>query len=366
METTTLSTKKKLLFSFLIILLTFTGLEIGSRILDRFQDNRLDVYKKLSNNPKLGYELVPNYHSTNRKGNKDVLVINSLGYRGAEFSPQKPANVTRVLCLGDSCTFEGIPETVPYPRQLENLLNQDKEQKKFEVINAGVEGYDSDKALERLKLSLAYNPDIVTIYIGWNDLYGSDPEKILAESKPGIMTSISNLLQYSRFASKLRSLIFLKIRPKLKTTEPVHSAKYKDFVPTNYVNNLKEMVSLVRKNNAQPILVTLPSIFHSKLSQAALARAQMPYYTNSSADMRLLAEKYNQLIMDVAKETNTPLIDLAAKFDQMPNKEEFFSDAIHMYNPGKPIVAEEFKNTLEKLTNNQLTPDNIDLHVITR
>ncbi len=344
-----LSTKKKLFFSLFILFIALITLEVGSRLIDRTQGNQLDVYKRFSDNPKLGYELVPNYKRINEKKNREALVINSLGYRGAEFSPEKAPNTTRILCMGDSCTFEGIPETAPYPRQLEELLNQDRGQKVFEVINAGVEGYDSNKALERLKLSLKYKPDIVTIYIGWNDLYNNDPEKIINQEKPTIIAKISNLLQYSRFASKLRSLIFLKLRPKLKTTEPLNSAKYQDFVPSWYVNNVKEMISLVKSSNAKPILVTLPSIFHNKISAEALAKAQMPYFTNSSADMILLIEKYNKIIKEIAKETNIPLIDLAAKFDQLPNKEELFSDAIHMYNPGKPLVAEEFKTQIEKL-----------------
>lgn len=344
-----LTTKKKILFSFFILFIALISLEVGSRLLDRAQGNQLDVYKRFSDNPKLGYELVPNYKRINEKKNREALVINSLGYRGPEFSSEKAANTTRILCIGDSCTFEGIPETAPYPRQLEELLNQGKEQKAFEVINGGVEGYDSNKALERLKLSLKYKPDIVTIYIGWNDLYNNDPEKIINQTQPTIIAKISNMLQYSRFASKLRSLIFLKLRPKLKSIEPINSTKYQDFVPAWYVNNLKEMISLVKSSNAKPILVTLPSIFHNKISPEALARAQMPHFTNSSADMILLTEKYNKIIKEIAQETNTPLIDLAAKFDQLPNKEELFSDAIHMYNPGKPLVANEFKPVIEKI-----------------
>lgn len=353
-----LSTKKKLLFSFFILFIALITLEVGSRLIDRAQGNQLDVYKRFSDNPKLGYELVPNYKRINEKKNREALVINSLGYRGPEFNLEKAPNTTRILCIGDSCTFEGIPETAPYPRQLEELLNQGKEQKAFEVINGGVEGYDSNKALERLKLSLKYKPDIVTIYIGWNDLYINDPERIMNEARTGIIAKISNMLQYSRFASKLRSLIFLKLRPKFKTTEPINSSKYQDFVPSWYVNNVKEMISLVKSSNAKPILVTLPSIFHNKISPDALARAQMPHFTNSSADMILLTEKYNKIIKEIAQETNTPLIDLAAKFDQLPNKEELFFDAIHMYNPGKPLVAEEFKTEVEKLLPAENTESN--------
>ena len=70
-----------------------------------------------------------------------------------------------IVCFGDSLTFgTGAPRGGDYPSRLAALLGQ-------EVINAGVPGDTTAAALERLERDvLAYNPRIVLITLGGNDL----------------------------------------------------------------------------------------------------------------------------------------------------------------------------------------------------
>jgi lysophospholipase L1-like esterase len=345
-RTERLSRRKKILFLLAVIVISMGVLEAVARLHDRIRPDRLEAYKRFSANPDLGYELIPNYVALTPNGKRQAIAINSLGYRGPEFEPKKPAGVTRILCLGDSCTFEGIPENAPYPRLLEALLNEGEAQKRYEVINGAVEGYDSNKALERLREALEYQPDIVTIYIGWNDLYNVDPEH---ESPGRIARLASPLLSHSRFAAKLRSLIFLKMRPKLKTREPVKAEFYKKYRPARYEANLRRIIELIRERKALPLLVTLPSILSPRISDEGIERAQFPYYTNSITDMISLADSYNAVIRSVAAETHTPLVDLASEFDNMVDKERCFSDTIHMYNDAKPIVARALRSAIAGL-----------------
>jgi lysophospholipase L1-like esterase len=47
---------------------------------------------------------------------------------------------------------------------------------RYEVVNAGVSGLNSELALRRLRSKVIdLDPDVVTIYIGWNDLMKVDP-----------------------------------------------------------------------------------------------------------------------------------------------------------------------------------------------
>lgn len=68
--------------------------------------------------------------------------INSKGMRDNEFSIEKPKEVFRIICLGDSVTF-GWPNKSEkaYAYRLEALLNERIKNCNFEVINAGVPGY---------------------------------------------------------------------------------------------------------------------------------------------------------------------------------------------------------------------------------
>jgi hypothetical protein len=92
--------------------------------------------------------------------------INNLGFRGPDIAFEKPANVRRILCLGDSFTFgEGVRESDAWPRQLETLLGANTQ-----VINAGIQGYDLDsEGLLLLLHGRPLKPDVVIIGFFMND-----------------------------------------------------------------------------------------------------------------------------------------------------------------------------------------------------
>jgi len=96
--------------------------------------------------------------------------INARGFRGPEVLKEKPAGVFRVLGLGDSFTLgRGVREEDTYLRQLERLLNRSG-QGKFEVLNFGVEGYNTpDEAALLEGRGLEYQPDLVLVGYYLND-----------------------------------------------------------------------------------------------------------------------------------------------------------------------------------------------------
>lgn len=74
----------------------------------------------------------------------------------------------RILCLGDSMTALGGQNS--YPRQLEEILNQNKEEVNFSVINKGIPRVNSSYILDNLERNLnKYKPEIVVIMTGIND-----------------------------------------------------------------------------------------------------------------------------------------------------------------------------------------------------
>lgn len=100
--------------------------------------------------------------------------VNNLGLRGPDVAEEKPAGTRRVLVLGDSFTFGvGVRDEDTFARRLEVDLNRDASHgERIEVINAGVQGYntrDEVLYLEREWLRLA--PDLVVIVFYLNDAY---------------------------------------------------------------------------------------------------------------------------------------------------------------------------------------------------
>jgi hypothetical protein len=101
---------------------------------------------------------------------KTTISINTSGYRDKEFSIDKPADTTRIICLGDSATFgskiKDLSQT--YPKQLETLLNINGKQ--YEVFNMGVEGYNTHHEVAALQYKgLQYNPDIAILTLNFGD-----------------------------------------------------------------------------------------------------------------------------------------------------------------------------------------------------
>src|SRR5262249_43023697 len=99
--------------------------------------------------------------------------INSHALRGEEFPEEKPPGEIRLLCRGGSTTAgEDVGEADTYPAQLETILRNRYPDLKLRVINAGVPSYDVPHSLLDYELRLyRFEPDIVTIYHGVNDVF---------------------------------------------------------------------------------------------------------------------------------------------------------------------------------------------------
>jgi len=98
-------------------------------------------------------------------------VINEDGFRGPPTTVAKSAGMTRIVCLGDSVTFgEGVEESASYPRIVERMLNEAAAARRYEVINAGVQGHGTIDEYLYFKMHVArFKPDVVTLGFFLND-----------------------------------------------------------------------------------------------------------------------------------------------------------------------------------------------------
>ena len=99
--------------------------------------------------------------------------INSLGFRGAEFSKEKPLGTYRIFMVGGSTVFgDGVENHNTIPSLLQNFYSNDKfdDIKQIEVINTGINGGISKHEADLIKNKLSkMSPDLVIVYDGWND-----------------------------------------------------------------------------------------------------------------------------------------------------------------------------------------------------
>jgi hypothetical protein len=103
----------------------------------------------------------------------DEVSINSLGFRGDEFTEIKPDDTYRIFLLGGSQMFGtgATSDDTTIPGYLANYLEKENHSFTIEVINSGLKGVDSHKELLLLQnMLLDFSPDLVIIYDGLNDL----------------------------------------------------------------------------------------------------------------------------------------------------------------------------------------------------
>ena len=104
-----------------------------------------------------------------------VMSVDRWGMRRREHETQQTpsADTHRVLLLGDSFTFGvGVRDEDTFARGLEQKLNGSSSEKRVEVLNAAVQGYNTrDEVICLEGQWLAFEPELVLIVFYVNDAY---------------------------------------------------------------------------------------------------------------------------------------------------------------------------------------------------
>jgi len=299
---------------------------------------------------------VPSIRYTLRNGHE--FRINSKGFVGPEFDSHPQAGVYRIIAVGDSCTFTTGIWNIAYPAVLESLLNSTKNEVKYEVINAGIEGYNSSFALERIKDEIiGYRPQLVTIYVGWNDLMKINPD---SESYTGKYSTFAAILDQSYIVKALKKLIFVDLRPLLFQPSVAANAPdahaYDKFVPSLYQRNLEAMIKLLRQNDIKVVLFTLPTVVSHGMTRHQLQKHNVffPYFAGSYSVDRFLSlhAAYNHVIRSVGQKYGVPVVDLDGTFNR-ENKEELFWDTMHPNEKGNRLIARAVYEKLQEIRERQ-------------
>lgn len=98
--------------------------------------------------------------------------INDQGFRGPTVALERTPGVVRIACVGDSHTFgEGVGEGETWPAHLARLLAERHPGAPVEVMNCGVDAYDTlQEVLLLERRVLAYAPDLVLLQYYINDV----------------------------------------------------------------------------------------------------------------------------------------------------------------------------------------------------
>ncbi len=262
--------------------------------------------------------------------------VNQLGFLGREVEPKKTPGSVRVICMGDSCTASGIPT---YSDLLHDLLtNAPPAAQAWEAFNMAVHGYSTEHGLRlfrRQTRDLA--PDYVTLFYGWNDHWRAHTTDRLR------LARIVGPIQ-GRMLKRLRRLrIYQLVTSRSMVRQIPDADNFVLRVPhAEYRQNLRSLVAGIRKIGAVPILLTAPRA--SRLTPLLVSNRQVARLEDAAR----LHDEYIEITRAVARDTDTPLLDLARIFDEA-DAVLFSDDGIHHVRAGRELIAEEIYRMLVEL-----------------
>lgn len=331
---------RKLALGLLIAVVLLTTVEVGLRVWAGYFRHSYQRYDTSAGMIRLvaGYD---------REIYGDRIRVNAKGFRGAEFEATKPPGVYRIFGLGDSTTFGLSGDTCPYAAQLQRRLDR-ASPRRFEVVNAGVEGYNSRDALNVLEREVfRYEPDMITIYIGWNDLMKHDPGNPTASAR---FARLSYALYDIHLVKLWRKVIFgwgrRMLRPVETELSPDEARQYEGYTPRVFKENVERMIDDARGRGVAVILATLPSPLRPVMPPEEVRKLYFPYYTQNLRKLELVYRKYNETIRALGREKAVPVLDLQRA---LAGRSDLFFDTAHMECTGHALVADELFALLTRL-----------------
>lgn len=266
-----------------------------------WQEDGEGLFHIRSPNRRLVYENRPNAQIVVTRGDRKVVRrTNSSGFRGQEFSFEKPDGVFRIAAVGDSVTIGLFFEHRDvYPKVMERILNaRNREPCRYQVYNMGVTGYNVEQEVELIRTKvLEYRPDLITIgYVFNDDEIGQDA---------GLWAHFTR--------SSFRTWDFLRLRW-LELEERIRSRSLTE-------RSFEELSSLTRERGV-PVLVVVFPLLDRKGSHYR--------HRHRHRTLRELAERSGLLHLD-----------LLGAYEEAGLLDRDDGDAIHPGMEGNRVAAEE-------------------------
>lgn len=257
---------------------------------------------------------------------------NSRGFRGAEFSLEKPIGKTRIVTLGGSTTYGvGVNNEETWPYQLQQQLGSD-----YEVINMGVPGYSSAENLIQTALLLSeLDADLVIYHIGLNDLRNMNVLDLKADYSDFHAPTMFNSLglchvHNAPMLASVRLLIIgfqkIGVLESCPTQLSVSSEQHSGVdlrAQAIYRRNLKNIETLCRVQKLKVLFV--PQIMLEEVLKTGDYSWWIPYVPADQIDDMMAA--YNHTLKEVADSSDavfsTSILD-------HPWKKEDFVDMSHL------------------------------------
>ncbi len=372
-----MSRKRKVIFSFVLLLLMFIFIfgigEIAVRLLSPAGYVTPDTMRRQSLEYQPASFARSIYPQRVQTAENNRVRINSLGYRGKDFTITVPDGVTRIICIGGSQVLDGAQkEGHDWPA----LLEKDLKEKGYnvEVINAGVAGNASCDSLGRFFSEIwMLKPDIVVVCHAWNDLkYFKNlaPEKSILRTvtppefikkgneklvwNPYIYYSgkIDRFMCHSQLYVRLRNrywslklgrigfegLLTGKVKTNLSNNDTSSTNKPEwnnKWAVKQYKMNMQLIVDAAKEIGARPVLLTQPRLATPETSAAQRKRIMYGYIGLSHDELVTAFKQCDKALADISRKENIMLIDSGS----LTGNPALFRDHVHLTAAGSKKLA---------------------------
>lgn len=317
-------------------------------------EGRLDVrgLVRLSSSPETVWELAP---GVDKSIPGMAVHTSSAGLRDREYTVTRPSDVRRIAFMGDSVVFGyGVSQEDTAPKALERMLNERNRTTRYEVMNFGVPGYNTEQEYVTLRdRVLAYHPDIVVLGFVMNDgvatprvsdasvqdlvNQGADDGGLLQFPGKRFIREHSYLYQFSaRRFETLREKLKLSAAPKYyyDDVQGLVSPQNPEEETPNWKrarNALGQFSALLREKRIPFVLVVFPS--QNQLRAEASRQRNEDVLDALRTPQRRLAA--------FARDSDAVLVDLTQAFDGFSRAQPLYTDTFssHPNALGHKIAA---------------------------
>ena len=317
------SYKKQLVFGILLVLVFLVGIELISQLYVNMYDScyldleKSKIYEEKSEkslkqmcksytsllfyNTDKGLRFPIKYFEPNQKF--ENLSINNQGIRGKEITVKKPDDVFRIFVTGGSTLFGNYASSdkTTIPGNLQSLMSKFESNKEIEVYNLGVFARSSFGEVYDLKQDfLQYEPDLIIVYDGWNDLY-QNFNKYEEGKTTSYLTNLSKIFgilkrNYATLQITLNLIDALQIQKAEATPDP----KNMQIKADAWVKNWDDICQIGKQKNFNVILFLQPvlgtgnkplSNWENHILETKGYTSVVPYYHYLQEKISILNEK---------------------------------------------------------------------------
>jgi len=276
---------------------------------------------------------------------KKTININSEGFRGPEIIKIKQEETKRIFLMGGSTmmSLRATSDGTTIPGYVQDFFDS-KNDMNVQIINAGISSFTSTQELELLKKKiLQFNPDIIVVYDGTNDIASSLGYKPGKESLRSVLADVLN--RYFPFWETpivINHIISPNEITKIKFDDSDIDKKVK-----LWKGNLENICNIGEENNFETLIILQPIVGSGTKKLTPYEEEQFEKFDHSKVipAYQKFADELNNLKNGCAK-----VEDFRNIFDEVEHT--VFFDNAHVGIKSNKIVAEKIYGLLSQMISN--------------